>query len=296
MAATGGEPLGAPPARPTLDVIVVSYRSRATIAAALRSTRHLDRTFEVRWVVHDNAGDDELLAQVSLLADEAGIRCRLTSCPDNCGFAAACNTEARASDADFLLFLNPDAEILAVPPQWRPGPGIQGPSIVDAAGNEYPMHGRDRTVWTEVELRAGRRQPGPRGHGFISGACLLIDRPAFEALEGFDERFYMYYEDVDLGLRASAAGLVVREVPQWQVLHVGGESSGGDKTRVAAISARSALYFHRKHGHAWRLYGTAMAGYFAARTVVAPDSAVRAMCATYARTYLRGALGRPTSL
>src|SRR5262249_752647 len=76
---------------------------------------------------------------------------------------------------------------------------------------------------------AARIAEAPEDVGALSGACLLVRRSCLESLGGLDERFFLYFEDVDLGLRARAAGWRVRLVPDARAVHALGGSAFGDR-------------------------------------------------------------------
>src|SRR4029079_11601459 len=79
-----------------------------------------------------------------------------------------------------------------------------------------------------------------REAGWLSGSCLLLRRDAFDSVDGFDARYFMYFEDVDLGERLGAAGWRNVYVPSAEVVHVGGASTGKPE-----VSARMQAEHHR---------------------------------------------------
>lgn len=256
-------------AKPTLDVVIVSYKNRQTIGGLIRSLGMLKGWERVSVLLHDNSDDLELIQLVSRLCEESGFPATVEACPENCGFARACNRMAKQGRGDWILFINPDAEVIQYPDHWLPEPGIWGPEVVDGRGRKAYLYGIDRGLKAELRRIVLRRDRPPTGYGYVSGACLLVDRDSFSALGGFDEQFYMFYEDIDLGLRASRLAIPVRVNPSWIVRHVGGHSSADGKDRVLRISARSSMAFHAKHGHNSRGWAAAMGTYFGARTVFA---------------------------
>ena len=150
---------------------------------------------------------------------------------DNRGFGAACNQGAAGSDADFLLFLNPDTRLmpgsLAEPVRYLRSPehetvGIVGIQLFDADGHVARNTARAPTAWSMVGNSVGLDRLMPRlfpphfvtewAHDEtrpvdqVMGAFFLVRRSVFEALGGFDERFFVYYEDLDFSVRARAHG------------------------------------------------------------------------------------------
>jgi len=96
--------------------------------------------------------------------------------------------------------------------------------------------------WT-AEYRQERTEPSERPVGWLSGSCLLLRRSAFDEVSGFDERYFMYMEDVDLGDRLAKAGWQNVYVPSAEVLHHKGHSTGRDPARNLAAHHRSTYTF-----------------------------------------------------
>jgi N-acetylglucosaminyl-diphospho-decaprenol L-rhamnosyltransferase len=204
------------------EVCVVAYRNEDTIGALVESLSLLGPSIGL--AVHDNGPDAATLPLAEQAAADAGIPFRRDVCrTDNCGFAAGCNALAAGSAAEQLLFLNPDALLVRVPADLRAAGRVVGAQVVDREGTVLHTSGRGRTLRDEMALRWLRRTPPPpSGRGYVSGVALLVDREVFARLGGFDEAYFMYYEDVDLGRRAGAAGVPVVGDPPGQVEHNGG--------------------------------------------------------------------------
>jgi GT2 family glycosyltransferase len=102
---------------------------------------------------------------------------------------------------------------------------------------------RDARARAEAEARhATEHEPG-----WVSGACLLARREAFEAVSGFDERFFLYEEDADLCRRVRAAGWQVVFTPEAEVGHARGRSMARTPARARLEYQRSHLLYYRKH-------------------------------------------------
>jgi len=239
-----------------LEVCIVAYESEDSLQRAVRSITVMGNNVTV--AIHDNSEVALQLDSVRRLADESRMVIRVEHCEDNCGFARGCNSLARSSTADVLLFLNPDAEILTWPDSMCASiKGIVGPIVVDNRGRVMPTYGRRRSILEEFVQRWARRRPRiPRGEGYVSGASLLVPRETFVALGGFDERFFMYYEDIDLCLRANQADISVTVEPSWRVRHEGGHAASRDRGTALIQSYDSACYFYAKHGMNVALYRT----------------------------------------
>jgi GT2 family glycosyltransferase len=186
----------------------------------------------------------------------------------NRGFAAAVNQASRAARGRYLLLLNPDARPLSgciarlvAELDAVPQAALAGPQLLDPGGTPQPSAwpapgllslAYDALLLHNLMPRSRLRLVTPAGEDPIdveclSGACLLVRRSAFEALGGLDERFFIYYEDTDLGLRARAAGYRVRLVPSARAVHVVGGSSFQDRREFRRRFHESRRLFLGKH-------------------------------------------------
>jgi GT2 family glycosyltransferase len=222
-----------------LSIVVVTYNSRAALAATLPALMpQLAAGDEL--VVVDNASADGTLDLVRELAPSAVV----VETGRNAGFAAGANAGARAASGDLLVFLNPDA---------TPAPGFAGAiraPLRDGRGWDAWMGlvtaERGRVVNTSGGVvhftgiawsgEAGTPVPGavggPREVAFASGACLAVPRAVWERAGGFDDAFFMYHEDVELSLRLRLAGGRVGVEPGAVVDHDYEFAKGLEKWRL----------------------------------------------------------------
>lgn len=218
---------------PEVSIIVVAHESAPVLARCLAQLRaQTFRNFEVVLVENgstDGAARAAAKADPSLVLIETGA---------NLGFAAANNLAARRAAGEWLALLNPDA---FAEPDWlerllratRRHPGTDcftslqiaadDPARLDGAGDAMTSLG--------LPYRMGWRKPRsahvPEGEVFSPcGAAMLIRRETFLALGGFEERFFAYCEDVDLGYRLRLQGGRTRLVPDAVVAHVGSSTLG----------------------------------------------------------------------
>ena len=142
--------------------------------------------------------------------------------------------------------------------RW-PRAGALGPLIRDPDGTVYPsarhqpslvrggMHAVVGPFWKTnpwtAAYRQDRQEPSERPVGWLSGSCLLLRRAAFDEVSGFDERYFMYMEDVDLGDRLGRAGWQNVYVPSAEVLHDKGHATGRDPARNLAAHHAQHLHF-----------------------------------------------------
>jgi len=244
-----------------VDVVIVSYRSAATLRGCAEPLCALP---DVHVTVVDNASPDDTPAAV------AGLPLELVRSPRNGGFSYGCNLGARHGSAPLLLFLNPDARIgaagleaLRCALSAHPSAALVGPRIREPDGElawsqrRFPrqrstfaqalfLHRvRPRAAWTDELIRDAAAYERPAAPDWVSGACMLVRRTAFESVGGFDEDFFLYCEDTDLCRRLRDAGHEIRFEPAAEAAHVGGASSGAGATQ--AIAARSRVLYARKH-------------------------------------------------
>jgi GT2 family glycosyltransferase len=215
---------------------------------------------------------------------EAHAGVRLLAEAGNRGFGAGVNLAARCARAPRLLLLNPDAVLDApITPALgayldaHPRVGVVGPRIVDADGTLQASARRfpgvstlagGRSTWltrawpgNPVSRRnlLAAEDGGPRAVDWVSGACLLIRREAFESVGGFDEGFFLYWEDADLCRRLAARGWATHYLPDVVVRHAAGRSSRHARTRAQVAFHRSVYRYFRKHaGRGWQALSPAV--------------------------------------
>jgi len=249
---------------PDLSVIVVAYRSAAHLPACLEALARSAAGMSQETIVVDNTSGDGTPELVRRQAPEA----RLIVNETNRGFAAAVNQAARLAGGRYLLLLNPDArplpgcvDRLVAELDARPEAALAGPQLLDRDGawqpSAWPAPGfltlaYDALLLHNLMPRSRLRMvtaPGDEAVDVecLSGACLLVRRAAFEALGGLDERFFIYYEDTDLAVRARAAGHRVRLVPAAQAVHLVGGSSFQDRLVFRVRFYESRRRFLAKH-------------------------------------------------
>lgn len=233
------------PAR-RLAAVIVSYRAPARATTAVGALASSRRPVDLVVVV-DNGGAhaDELRAALP--------RALVVSTARNLGFAAGANAgieAALARGADAVLLLNddaaPDPDALGVLERAlsTPGVGIAAPALLRPDGRLESV-GLSFTTWSGRLRELGRGlQPEPAGTlrdvDAASGCALLVGRDVLEQLHGFDERFYFYFEDLDLCLRARRAGWRVVVDPRAVVRHEGSATIG--RTSAARL-------YHAVRGH-----------------------------------------------
>lgn len=258
---------------PVLTVVTVTYSPGSHLDRFLSSlTVATDRPVEV--VLADNGSVDGT-------PEEAVDRypgTRLLRTGGNLGYGTAVNRAVAGIPADqrYVLVANPDVvwapgsidALLEAAGRW-PRAGALGPLIRDPDGSVYPsarhlpslirggLHAVVGFVWKSNPWSRTYRQehvePSERPVGWLSGSCLLIRREAFDAVGGFDERYFMYMEDVDLGDRLGRAGWLNVYVPDSEILHDKGHSTGHDPARnLRAHHDSTYIYLSDRHARVWQ--------------------------------------------
>ncbi len=249
--------------------MIVSYKCRELLADCLDSLAAQRGEVDMEVLVLDNASGDDTLA-----AAEAHPWAAAEALPENAGFARANNIGFARAAGRAVLALNPDT---VVPPGalracldelWaRPDVGVLTPRLVDRDGRLDRRCKRGfPTPWSSLCYFTGldRRLTGPRLTRYtagwlpedragevesVTGAFMLMRADALDEVGGFDERFFMYAEDIDLCLRFIERGWKVRYWPGLDVVHVGAGSNANGRRPPAADSAyfRTMAPFIRKH-------------------------------------------------
>lgn len=248
--------------------VVVTFHSRKTIAATLSSARRCHERGLLDCVVVDNASRDGTAEWVR--GEHPWVQ--LIESPENLGFGRACNLAFAHVQTPYLLLLNPDAQLepdslerLVDFLDSHPEAGIAGPAM-RAPGGRVQFAGNIHTPWTILRSAAGRPQRGsgrepitPGRAAFrtdwLCGAVMLIRSQLFAQLEGFDPRFFLYFEETDLCRRAIERGAELWAVGEAVAFHAPATSAASVGAPmygncIAEHYFRSRFYFLAKH-HGW---------------------------------------------
>ena len=209
------------------------------------------------FIVADNHSEKDLSQEMP--------RAKYLRLPENYGFAKANNIASRKAKGDFLFFVNPDcifiedcltpllsaakqASIVA-PQVLNPDRSIQisfGPTL--SLWNEFRQRSRVRKEATpRVQRWLQKETSRPFSPGFVGGAALFVDAEVFKQLEGFDENFFLYEEDVDLCERARKLEHKIMYCPSARIVHVRGTSASKNSSEVNLRYRQSQVYFYQKH-------------------------------------------------
>lgn len=258
-----------------IDIIIVNWNSGDQLTKCLSSIDRFGCEVVSKVVVVDNGSIDGSADHL----EGFGFSLQVIFNRRNLGFARACNQGARECNAGYLLFLNPDTEVfnesLVVPLNVledvrNSDVGICGIQLVDEKGSVgrtcayFPS--LRRLVVQAVGLNKVDRLSGQGVHmddwnhlssrsaDHVIGAFFFMRRGVFDSLKGFDERFFVYLEDVDFSLRARIAGWRTFYTTDSQAFHKGGGTSHQVKAKRLFYSLRSRLLYGFKHFPRWQAW------------------------------------------
>lgn len=262
--------------RPSVAVVIVTYNSSHDIGACLASLVGHTEPFDTTITVVDNRSADGTAA----LVRERFPGVTVIESGGNVGFSRANNIGIRATRSDYVVTLNPDTE---VPPgglqtlvrglATQPDAAIAGPRLLNERGFPELSWGPSISPWGELRQKVlsslyyrkvrrvvrhvDRLSRQAREVTWVSGACLAIRRADLEAVGLFDERYFMYTEDVDLCMAMQKRGRKVLYVAQAEILHHRGRSAATNPA-TEGLRRKSQLAYYRKHHPRWagllRLY------------------------------------------
>lgn len=257
------------PDSPTLTIVIVSFNVRGDLDVCLRTIPEALGGVAATTVVVDNGSTDGTIDWLRQQWPET----RLIETGSNLGFAKANNVGIRATRSELVLLLNPDTvpmpgslARLIDTLRAHPEAAAVGPRLIDATGHAELSFGRSMSPFGELRQKAieGLARRGirpvqrsltralqtPGVHGWISAACLLARRADLDAVGLFDERYFMYAEDVDLCLAFRRRGRTVRFDPDAIVRHLRGQSAHANP-HLERLRRDSQMAYYRKHHPAW---------------------------------------------
>jgi N-acetylglucosaminyl-diphospho-decaprenol L-rhamnosyltransferase len=257
------------PSGPRVAVLTVSYGSHDVLSSFLSSLPSA-ASAPVLTIVADNK--PELDGAVRALANRHGAQ--YLPLESNRGYGGAINVAASSLDStiEWLLVSNPDVTLgpgsidaLVSVGEDDLAIGAVGPVILTSEGTVYPsaravpslrtgighaifVNAWPSNPWTRRYRDEQSQSPSRRDVGWLSGACLLVRRSVFDELGGFDDGYFMYFEDVDLGYRIGRAGFRNVYVPAAVVTHTGAHATAADSERMVRAHHDSARRFlNRKY-------------------------------------------------
>lgn len=260
----------------SVDVVIVNWNSGDQLQQCIESLIAHDRAQVKGLIVVDNDSSD---GSADFCESEPNVR--LVRTGRNLGFGAACNIGAAMGDAPFILLLNPDTRLISpvlgqvsefLQSPAGDGYGIAGVMLVDEDERVTRHCARFPTAMTFIATSLALTRALPklfppihleefdhlesRPVDHVMGAFYMIRRPLYEKLKGFDERFFVYLEDVDLSYRAHLQGSGCHYLADQRVFHRGGGTTAGVKMQSILYALEARMTYSRKHfstvGH-WAL-------------------------------------------
>ncbi len=260
------------PAAAELAVVIVNYNAGDYLERCIASLEAHRGDVDVDVLVIDNASADG--SHVRATAAYPSVR--LIENPTNELLSPAWNRGIRETAAPYVLLLNPDTDLrrgtledLVRISREHPSAGIVGPMIRNPDGSVYPSgrafpsvvdalgHAFLGTVapgnrFTRRYHLDGWDRSTEREVGWVSGACMLVPRKAFDEIGLFDESFLLYGEELDFATRLHRAGWSVLFTPEVEIVHEIGVSTGRSR-RTLRMHSDSVYRYYRKHrATGWR--------------------------------------------
>lgn len=255
-----------------LDVVIVNWNSGKQLHECLTSVFECGGHHVRQIVIIDNGssdGSEDIVEQLPF--------CTLIRTGENLGFSKACNIGAGKTQSEYLLFLNPDTKLYpdtlehALSFMQRSENlqiGICGVQLVDENDHITRTCTHFPDFYSAAAHSLGISRVFPNTGYFMSnwdhkttrivdhviGAFFLVRRDLFIELEGFDERFFVYLEDLDFSYRASQAGWKSVYLSDVHIFHVGGGTSRQVKHKRLFYSLRSRILYAFKHFQKWQAW------------------------------------------
>jgi N-acetylglucosaminyl-diphospho-decaprenol L-rhamnosyltransferase len=252
-------------------IVTVSYNSSGQLEDFLASVRESCGKAPAVFVADNASRDVDLTKKIA-----AKHKSSVIELPVNVGYGQAINAVVAGLPESFeaVLIANPDLslepgalETLVSRLTAEVDAGAVGPRVLNPDGSVYPsaravpslfggtMHAALHPIWPKNPWSVRYRNDTSvavtlRDVGWLSGACVLVRRSAFDAIGGFDPAYFMYFEDVDLGVRLGRRGWRNVYDPAAVVTHIGGESTKSESaTMIRAHHTSAATFVARQHPH-----------------------------------------------
>ncbi len=250
----------------TLDIVIVNWNSGRQLLDCLNSMADCAKdSFQLnKVIIVDNASTDNSLAGITSI----NLPITIINNLENKGFAYGCNQGGRGSQSDFILFLNPDTRLyqdsLSQPLNFFQNPvndkiGIVGVQLIDEENKVARSCARFPKSKTYIMKMLGLQKlslshfmtewdhMNNQEVDQIMGAFFLVRRTLYDALNGFDERFFVYMEEVDFSLRAKKLGFSSYFLAEAKIFHAGGGTSRQVKAKRLFYSLQSRILYAYKN-------------------------------------------------
>jgi len=251
----------------SVDIVIINWNAGQQLVDCVESVMSYGSGMVKKIVVVDNGSSDGSEEAIAIFP-EVDLICT----GENLGFGKACNIGASHCNSDFILFLNPDALLFEqtlekslsfMTDDSNQHIGICGVQLVDKKGyvSRSCAHFPTARMFVTAALGLSKFLPNllkshhmhdwdhkrSKGVDHVIGAFFLVRQDLFQKLSGFDERFFVYLEDLDFSLRAKKAGWSSYYLTDTQAFHAGGGTSDQVKARRLFYSIRSRIIYSFKH-------------------------------------------------
>lgn len=253
----------------TVSIILVNYNGAQVVIDCLRSIQNMLQIVPYEVIVVDNASTDDSANCIETTFPAV----QLIRQNQNRGFGAGNNLGAKIAKGKYLFLLNTDTLLICdVLPQLvelmeqNPAIGIVGPQLLNSDKSLQISTARSIGIWGEYQTlkqqldyqkqdreRIAQEFMAMHEADVIIGAALFIRKSLFEDLSGFDENFFMYFEESDLCERARSQGWKIIYTPSTSLIHLGGYSVKKTADRLRLEYRKSQLYYYKKHRPIWEI-------------------------------------------
>ncbi len=254
------------PQQPTVSIILVNYNGAEVLPDCVNSIEKLIPISDYEIILVDNASSD---GSPELVAQNPHIN--LIRLSENLGFGAGNNAGAHIATGEFLLLLNTDTILTSnILPHLislmhaRPEVGIIGPKLLNADGSfqisispALGIKGESQARQLNDDYKKGnihqieQKYQKTQEVDIVVGAAFFIRANLFHTLGGFDENFFMYFEESDLCQRAQNQGYKILYTPDVSLIHLKGYSIQKAANAMAVEYRRSQIYYYQKHRPFW---------------------------------------------
>jgi GT2 family glycosyltransferase len=259
-----------------VSIIIVNYNTAQWVENCIRSVLEHTSGIGFEIIVIDNQSPERLIEEVLRPYKEI-VFLQMES---NIGFGAACNRAAKSAKGQYYMFLNPDTELKNNAVKLFLGFWVQyidslniaclGSILQNKAGNDIHSFGefpRMSSLIVEKVKSLSRRllfiSPKAADSNtlfegnylkvdYVTGADMFISRENFELVNGFDERFFMYFEETDMQLRLAQAGKNAMIIKGPIITHTQGASTLGKRSLLRVFYFDSLLLYFKKHSPSTR--------------------------------------------
>ncbi|KKQ45180.1 MAG: glycosyl transferase family 2 [Candidatus Moranbacteria bacterium GW2011_GWC2_37_8] len=234
-----------------ISVIIINYRSEKFLAPCISSVQTFFKNISYEIIIINNDSTS--------LKDIAEIPyVKVMNLPLNEGFATACNIGAEIAKSKILFFLNPDTQIAnmiedeLISALNFPGVGIVAPTLILPNKEIQPWSaGQSLNLWALLKNNFAENKHfnnKEAAFDWVSGAAFFISKKLFTTINGFDEKFFMYFEDIDLCKRIRNKKFLIHRLSSFSVIHFGGQSYDNKALQKEHYYASQDYYFKKHFG------------------------------------------------